>query len=119
MSELIRNRMLEGIWEGEFSGFVTEPEIDIFHREEALSDITVAPGDDGTWRVKVPIPSSVLSDGTHSFLVQTKDGTTIATFNIIAGNAVADDIRSEIGLLRAELDMLKKAFRRHCLETMD
>jgi hypothetical protein len=29
-----------------------------------------------------------------------------------------DDLRAEVDLLRAELDMLKRAFRRHCLETM-
>jgi hypothetical protein len=28
-----------------------------------------------------------------------------------------DDLRAEVDLLRAELDMLKRAFRRHCLET--
>ena len=36
----------------------------------------------------------------------------------LAGEALAHDIRAEIDLLRAELDMLKRAFRRHCLETM-
>ena len=35
----------------------------------------------------------------------------------IAGEAVSDDLRAEVELLRAELDMLKRAFRRHCLET--
>jgi hypothetical protein len=30
-----------------------------------------------------------------------------------------DDLRAEVDLLRAELDMLKRAFRRHCLETAE
>ena len=36
---------------------------------------------------------------------------------IVTGVAMEDDVRAEIDLLRAELDMLKRAFRRHCLET--
>jgi hypothetical protein len=28
-----------------------------------------------------------------------------------------EDIRAEVSLLRAELDLLKRAFRRHCAET--
>ena len=27
------------------------------------------------------------------------------------------DLRAEMDLMRAELDMLKRAFRRHCVET--
>jgi hypothetical protein len=30
---------------------------------------------------------------------------------------LAEDIRAEMDLLRAELDLLKQAFRRHCVET--
>jgi outer membrane protein assembly factor BamA len=36
---------------------------------------------------------------------------------LIAGEALGDDIRVEVELLRDELDMLKRAFRRHCVET--
>ena len=41
----------------------------------------------------------------------------LGDFTLMAGDAVADDLRAEVELLRAELDMLKRAFRRHCLET--
>jgi hypothetical protein len=41
----------------------------------------------------------------------------LGSFSIVAGDALAEDIRAELSLLRAELDMLKKAFRRHCVET--
>ena len=37
---------------------------------------------------------------------------------LVAGDALAYDLRTEIALLREELDLLKRAFRRHCLETM-
>ena len=41
----------------------------------------------------------------------------LGSFTLIAGEALGDDLRAEVSLLRAELDMLKRAFRRHCLET--
>ena len=45
-------------------------------------------------------------------------GTKLGHFSIIAGEALGEDLHAEVELLRAELDMLKRAFRRHCLETM-
>jgi len=47
-----------------------------------------------------------------------RSGETLNSFSIISGTPLDDDIRVEMDLLRAELDMLKKAFRRHCLETL-
>ena len=44
-------------------------------------------------------------------------GDTLDSISIITGEVLSDDIRAEMNLLRAELDMLKKAFRRHCIET--
>ena len=48
-----------------------------------------------------------------------KEDVVLGSFSIVAGDALAEDIRAELTLLRAELDMLKKAFRRHCVETGD
>ena len=63
-------------------------------------------------------PRALISDGLQSFVISNPDtGETLESFAILAGDALADDIRAEIGLLRAELDMLKRAFRRHCAET--
>lgn len=45
------------------------------------------------------------------------DGTQLGHFTLITGVALGDDIRVEMELLRAELDMLKRAIRRHCVET--
>ena len=44
-------------------------------------------------------------------------GAVISTFSLLAGDLLDHDLRAEISLLRAELDMLKRAFRRHCAET--
>ena len=73
----------------------------------------------GVWDLRVPIPKDAIADGVQTFvIVDMSDGTKLGDFTLIAGEAAAEDLRSEVELLRAELDMLKRAFRRHCLETM-
>jgi hypothetical protein len=86
-----------------------------------LPVVTVTPvsGKDTEWAVRIPIPAELLSDGVHTFLIRDAEADeTLAHFTILAGVELDEDIRAEMDLLRAELDMLKRAFRRHCLETM-
>jgi hypothetical protein len=93
----------------------------VLHLETPVSGTTVTeiPDRPGDWAVRVPIPVEVLSEGVQTFLIRDGvSGDKLGHFTIITGVAMEDDIRAEMDLLRAELDMLKRAFRRHCLETM-
>ena len=66
----------------------------------------------------MPIPKSAITEGVQSFIVcDAQTGTKLGDFTLLAGDVVGHDIRVELQLLRAELDMLKRAFRRHCVET--
>lgn len=119
--KLTKTRLRAGVWEGVLSGTETAPALEVVLLGAPLAGVTVtardgAPGD---WAVRVPIPSEVLSDGVQTFLIRdTANAETLGHFTIITGVAMEDDMRAEVDLLRAELDMLKRAFRRHCLETM-
>ncbi len=80
--------------------------------------VTADPGQADCWNVKLSIPADILTDGIQTFLIcNTTTGATLDSFTIITGEPLDDDLRGEIDLLRAELNMLKKAFRRHCVET--
>lgn len=117
---LTKTRIRAGVWEGILSGPATLPVLEVLLLEKPVAGVTAVPITDrpGEWRVRVPIPSEVLSDGVQTFLIRdTATGTTLQHFTIITGVAMEDDLRAEVDLLRAELDMLKRAFRRHCLET--
>ncbi len=71
-----------------------------------------------SWHVSVPIPVDRIADGVQTFVIRDRrEDMLLGSFSIVAGDALAEDIRAELSLLRAELDMLKKAFRRHCVET--
>lgn len=126
MSELsiTRTRMKEGIWEALLrrNGNADDagvPSVSVTLDGAAVEGVELIPDQEGGHVLRVPVPKAAISDGVQTCLVSEADtGERLGAFTLIAGEAVEDDIRAEIALLRAELDMLKRAFRRHCLETM-
>ena len=115
---LTKTSLIAGIWQGTLTGLADDtPSLRVTHQSAELPGVEVTQGDGG-WSVRVPIPAALISDGMQSFVItDAKTGTTLNSFAILAGDALAEDIRAEMDLLRAELDMLKRAFRRHCVET--
>ena len=123
MSEtvLTKTRIRAGVWEGVLSGAVEPPVLDVRLLEQILPgvSVTAVPDRPGDWAVRVPVPSEALNEGVQTFVIRDKaTQQTLAHFTVITGVAMEDDMRAEVDLLRAELDMLKRAFRRHCVETM-
>ncbi len=125
MSEytVTRTRIQAGIWEGVVTpnGEAQEdPAIEVLHKEARVHSFALTPDEanPGTWQLRIAIPPDLLSDGVQVFLINdAATGETLDSFTIITGEPLEDDIRAEVELLRAELDMLKRAFRRHCVET--
>ncbi len=117
---LTRTRIRAGVWEGVLTGAGTTPRIEALHLGQPVPGLSVVPLSDraGEHTVRLPIPAELLSDGVQTFVLRDAATTaTLAHFTVVTGVALDDDIRAEVDLLRAELDMLKRAFRRHCLET--
>lgn len=121
---LTKASLRDGIWEGVLtaSGAANDvpPPLAALHLDQPVPGLTITPdGEAGRWIVSLPIPAELISDGVQTFVIADADsGEHLASFSLLAGDALAEDIRAEMDLLRAELDMLKRAFRRHCLETM-
>lgn len=119
---LTKTRLSDGVWEGRLThegGDTALPEIEVTHLERPLAGVEVQEeGTAGHWTLRVPIPPEVIADGVQTFLIHDRRaGTVLESFALMSGDALAHDIRAEMALLRGELDMLKRAFRRHCLET--
>ena len=117
---LIESTVRAGVWQGLIVAQKAEhvaPRVEVSHQGKVLPGLSLAPVDGvaGQWLVAQPIPAEVLCDGVQTFLVR-EAGTeeTLGHFTLLTGDAVAQDMVAEIDLLRAELDMLKRAFRRHC-----
>jgi hypothetical protein len=119
-AQLMETRIRAGVWEGVLTGMRDLPKLLVTHLEKPVSGVETTPlaGRPGDWAVRVPIPVETLSDGVQTYLIlDAATETRLAEFCVIAGAHIDDDIRAEVDLLRAELDLLKRAFRRHCLDT--
>jgi len=118
---LTKTRFKDGVWEGLLIAVgeaEADPEIGVTLHGMPLRGITVAKtSEPGRWALEVPVPVESVGDGVQTFLiVDMRRETVLQSFAIMGDDVVAEDMRVEVALLRAELDMLKKAFRRHCLE---
>lgn len=118
--KLTKTKMMQGVWQG----IVTQsgngtPDIEVTHQKEVLSGVTLQHDEVAEhWLLSIPIPPEAITDGVQTLIIKDKTADAqIGNVSLLAGEALGDDIRAEVDLLRAELDMLKRAFRRHCLET--
>lgn len=122
--ELTKLRLIEGGWHGALKHHGREdwkPNIEVTHLDFSVDGVTAEEDRvEEHWRVSVPIPVDRIADGVQTFVIRDRsEERVLASFSIVAGDALAEDICAELSLLRAELDMLKKAFRRHCVETAE
>ena len=116
----IRGGQYHGILRSRGKGQAT-PAIEMLHLGNVVGTVTLEPvGTDGdNWAVSADIPAEFLTDGVQTFaMVFEGQNEVLDSFSIVTGEPLEEDLRAEIELLRAELDMLKRAFRRHCIETM-
>lgn len=118
--KLTKTRLLEGMWQGIITGSGdTKPDIAVTHGNADVPDFTLAKSDTADrWSLTIPVPASAIADGIQVIVVTDNDaGQKIGDVVIIGDEVTNIDQRAELELLRAELDMLKRAFRRHCVET--
>ena len=111
--KIINAELRAGIWSGELVGASADG-VRVLHQGQALDGVTAtALPDRDSMRISVPVPATLISDGVQTFTVEDSTGRVLASFAILAGDVLAHDLRAEIALLRAELDILKSAFRKH------
>jgi hypothetical protein len=117
---LVRTVLQAGRYEGILTG-AAQTEIEALHKGRIVGVAQVTPHatePGGAMQVSLTLPPEVLSDGVQVVgLRSTATGDVLDRITLMAGSALDEDIRSEIVLLREELEMLKRAFRRHCADT--
>lgn len=124
MSEftVTNTRLREAVWEG----LVTRtgkgslpPELHVTHLGKPIENVALKTGkSEVEWTLRIPIPPHVIADGVQTILVtDARSNALLFRIALICGEPLDEDLRAEIDLLRAELDMLKRAFRKHCVET--
>jgi len=113
-----------GIRAGEYEGVLTTrlkhataPNLELRLLGNAVAEVNVIPElkTKNRWNIRAAIPASMIDEGVQTFLIQNRDtGETLDSFAIVAGQPLEEDLRADIALLRAELEILKRAFRKHC-----
>jgi len=113
-SEIVMMRLSRGLWEGVLHAPDAPPELEAVWQGEVLGavDATPMPETDGDYKLRMRLPVDVLNLGVQTVLFRDKaTQMKCGQISLIAGTALEDDLRAEISLLRAELDLLKSAFR--------
>lgn len=117
-------RVVAGTWEGRVErrheAVEREPILEARHNNTPIDTLTLEPitGTVGAWLAKFDVPRETISDGVHTILLlDAETAETLGSLPMVIGEPLAEEQIAEIHLLRAELDMLKRAFRRHCTET--
>ncbi len=118
--QLTKTKMKEGIWQGIITGMGEDPPaVEVTHDGNVISDILLTHNQSADhWALSIPIPPQAIADGIQTLIIRDAEADVkIGHVTLIAGEELTEDLRVEVDLLRAELDMLKSAFRRHCVET--
>ena len=116
--QLLKTKFVDGIWEGVLTGTEAMPQLSANHMGQPLDAPRIEQHPEAGWRVTLALPTSVLSDGVQTVVIAEEGSDApLAQVHVMAGEPLDDDLRAEVQLLREELDMLKRAFRRHRVET--
>ena len=116
---VLHSEMREGVWQGVLSGPEggDAPAIQVQCLDRVLGNVELTDQGKGSWTLRFPIPADLLSDGVQVLLVtDMSSGARLANYPIVSGQALEDDFRAELALLRAEVELLKKVLRNHCAE---
>ncbi|MCB1334427.1 MAG: hypothetical protein KDK26_12435 [Roseivivax sp.] len=112
----------DGLWRVAIAGdeAAPDPVLTVTHAGAVLGDAALSHQGPGAWLLQVRVPSEAIGEGTQTLVVSAENSADpLICLTLHLGAQFQDDLRAEVALLRAELDMLKRAFRRHCLETAD
>ncbi|NDU99515.1 hypothetical protein [Pseudoroseicyclus tamaricis] len=111
MARLTSSRLAAGVWHGELAGRPPE-RLMATHLGRALEGLQVDRHESGA-SLHLPVPADMVSDGVQTCLIaDAGTGETVASFTLVAGQPLAEDLRAEVETLRAEMELLKSILRR-------
>lgn len=104
-----------GLYRGLLTGTGEPPALEMVLGEQSLGNLTPSPAEGG-WQVEGELGTAPLTDGAQSVVIRTGEGDILDVVTVVTGLGAPEDLRAELGALRAELAILKAAFRRHVHE---
>lgn len=111
-----------GIWQSLLRRADAPGRVILTHLGETVAEARVTSDGDRGWRIAVAIPPDRLSEGVQTFVLVEDGGKgseppgtgaeRLGALNILSGSVLEQDIQAEMSLLKAEIDLLKREFRR-------
>lgn len=109
---LTKTRLSDGHWQGILQGGAGDPpDIVADHLGDSIGAVTLTPQGDA-WLVDLALPATLIADGAHCVILRRADThAQLALVTFIAGEDLAHDLRAEVAMLRAEMELLKRTLR--------
>lgn len=111
-----------GVWRGILQADQPHDRIALTIWGQVIAVALVQPAEEGQWQVTVSIPPDMLADGVQTYILIADSGQgneapqpgalRLGHMPLIAGSALDQDLLAEIALLKAEVELLKREFRR-------
>lgn len=122
MTELDDHGLQAGCWSGVLNAAQAPRRVAVLHHAQIVAEADISPAGPDRWTIRARLPASLLSDGIHSLSLIADDGAEgagnggarreLGRVALLAGSVLADDLMVEVQHLRAELELLKREFRR-------
>ena len=100
-----------GCWTGALQADRPPADLRVVHRGKVVAQAVLQDAGPRLWSVMADLPAEVIDRGAHGLLLMAGN-TVLARLTLIAGAVAGDDLLAEVAQLRAELDLLKREFRR-------
>lgn len=106
-----------GCWSGTLHAANPPASLAVVHRGQVVAQARAQGAGPGLWAVTADLPSVVIDEGVHSLLLVAGEpdapaSQVLGSLTLIAGRVAGEDVLAEVAQLRAELDLLKREFRR-------
>ncbi|MCZ0960459.1 hypothetical protein [Paracoccus benzoatiresistens] len=106
-----------GCWHGALQADSPPARLSVVHRGQVVAEAALRDAGPGIWSVAADLPAMVIDGGVHSLLLVAGDpespaSQVLGNLVLIAGAVASGDLLAEVAQLRAELDLLKREFRR-------
>jgi len=106
-----------GCWTGALQSDNPPAALCLVHRGKAVAQARLREAGPGTWSVAVDLPGEVIDRGVHGLLLVAGDpdkvgSQVLASLTLVAGTVAGEELLAEVAQLRAELDLVKREFRR-------
>lgn len=111
-----------GVWSGRLTAQACPGRVCVILLGEVVARARLTQQAEDAWEVRAELPGRLISDGVVSLILVADDADEdapvgpesqrLGRLNLAAGTALDDDLTAEIALIRSELELLKREFRR-------